>query len=454
MNSARDRNHELKSEGDINISAERKNWQQRNVSPATRKLLDEDEAVFLHQSLSTPCLTAIEDGEGSSFTDTDGKTYLDFHGNNVHLLGYRNPYIVRKVKEQLDGLVFSPRRFTNRISVDFAQKLTHLTPDPLNKLLFAPGGTIATSIALKLVRIATGKHKVISMWDSFHGAGMDSLSVGGESLFRKDLGPLMTGVFHVPPPSSYRGIFTDGDGNDEKYADYIEYVIQKEGDIGAIIAETIRDSVVEIPSVAYWQKVREICNKYGVLLILDEIPIGLGKTGKMFAFEHFGIQPDILTLGKGLGGGILPIAAVIANENLDVGQTTALGHFTHEKTPLGAAAGMAVLEFIEKENVLAKVDEDAKYLHDELHALKDKFELIGDIRGTGLLWGIELVVNRETKEKAIDKAEKIMYYCMENGLSFKVSSGNVLMLTPPLTIKREEIKNALEILESAFKSVK
>jgi 4-aminobutyrate aminotransferase len=372
----------------------------------------------------------------------------------VHLLGYRNPYILQKVKKQLDGLVFSPRRFTNRISVDFAQKLTRLTPDPLNKVLFAPGGTLATSIALKLVRIATGKHKVISMWDSFHGAGMDSLSVGGESLFRKNLGPLMTGVFHVPPPSAYRGFLTGEEGNDEKYADYIEYVIQKEGDIGAVIAETIRDSVVEIPSVSYWQKVRAICDKYNVLLILDEIPIGLGKTGKMFAFEHFGIQPDILTLGKGLGGGIIPIASVIVNENLDVGQTTALGHYTHEKSPLGAAAGLAVLEFLEKENILAKVGEDEKFLKEELHMLKDKFELIGDIRGRGLLWGIELVKNRNTKEKAVDKAEKIMYYCMENGLSFKVSSGNVLMLTPPLTITRDELKHAVEILENAFKSIK
>jgi len=453
MNFGTGKSYEPESEGDINISEERKIWQQRNLSTRALEILKEDEAVFLHQSLSTPCLTAIKDCEGSYFTDVDGKKYLDFHGNNVHLAGYKNPYILQKVREQLDKLVFSPRRFTNEIVIDFAKKLTSLTPDPLNKVLFTPGGTVATSTALKLVRIATGKHKVITMWDSFHGAGMDALAVGGESMFRKDLGPLMTGVFHVPPPSSYRGIFTGKDGNDERYADYIEYVIQKEGDIGAVIAETIRDSIVEVPTRKFWQKVRAICDRYDVLLILDEIPIGLGKTGRIFAFEHFGIQPDILTLGKGLGGGIMPLAAVIANENLDVGQNTSLGHYTHEKSPLAAAAGLGVLEFIEKGNILNKVNDDSQFIKKKLLSLKDKYKVIGDVRGMGMLWGIELVLNPLTKEKATAKAEKVMYYCMENGLSFKVSSSNVLMLTPPLTITREELKEALSILESGLRSI-
>lgn len=443
----------LKNEGDINLSDQRQKWQASNISPRAKAMIDKDAGLFLHQSLSTPCLTGIQSGEGASFTDVDGKAYLDFHGNNVHLLGYKNPYILNKVKAQLDSLAFSPRRYTNQAAIDFAQKLVDITPKNLNKVLFAPAGTIAMSTALKLARVVTGKHKVISMWDSFHGATMDSLSIGGEALFRKDLGPLMNGVFHVPPPSTYRGIFTDPDGNDEKYAEYIEYVIQKEGDIGAIVAETIRDSEVQIPSRKYWKKVRDICNRYEILLILDEIPISLGRTGKMFAFEHYGIEPDILALGKGLGGGVFPMAAIVAHGNLDHAQHTSLGHYTHEKSPVGSAAALATLEYIEKENLLSKVAADEKFMSQTLQTFKEKYEAIGDVRGMGLLWGIELVEDRATKAKAVQKAEKVLYSCLEKGLSFKVSAGNVLTLSPSLIISRADLERGLGIIEDAIKTV-
>ena len=438
-------NTQLYTEGDVNFSEERRMWDQEISDPLTRQILEDDARYFLHQSMSSPCLDALDKCKGSGMRTISGKYMLDFHGNNVHQLGYGNDYVIRKITEQLHSLSFSPRRYTNQPAVDLAKKLASLLPGDLNRSLFAPGGTSVIGIALKLARIVTGKHKVVSLWDSFHGASLDAISVGGEAVFKKHMGALMPGVICIPPPITYRSIL--GDNDQLKYADYLEYVIEKEGDIGAFVAETIRNTDVQIPSKVYWKRVREICNKHGVLLILDEIPIALGRTGKMFAFEHFGIEPDIICLGKGLGGGIIPFAAMIARDGLNIAGDVSLGHYTHEKSPLGCAAALATLTYIENENILQKVVDDGLWFQIELKKLKNQFSLIGDIRGIGLLWGIELVKDHQTKEKASDKAEKIMYDCMRLGLSFKVSQGNVLQLSPALTISRDEMQTALSILK-------
>jgi 4-aminobutyrate aminotransferase len=441
-----------RTEGDINLSSARRDWYTVISDPETQGYLHEDAEYFLHQSLSTPCLDVLVACEGIYLTDLQGKRYMDFHGNNVHQLGYRNPYIIEKLKEQLDILPFSPRRYTNIPAIELAKKLGSLLPGDLNRVLFAPGGTSAISMALKLARIVTGRHKVISLWDSFHGASLDAISAGGELDFRKDMGALMPGVERIPPPMTYRGPFAAAGNSDLAYADYLEYVIEKEGDIGAFIIETIRNTDVQIPSQAYWIRVQEICKKHKVLLILDEIPIAFGRTGKMFAFEHYPIEPDIICLGKGLGGGIMPMAAIVARDDYNVAQSVSLGHFTHEKSPLGSVAALAMLEYIEQNHILQKVQEDALFMAEELNKMKGKFPLIGDIRGVGLLWGIELVTNRDTKEKAVKEAEIVMYECLKNGLSFKVSQGNVLQLSPPLIISREQLTEALQIVEHAIET--
>lgn len=439
-----------RTEGDINLSQERSSWYTVINDPETEAYLEADSEYFLHQALSTPCLDVLAACEGIYLTDIRGKRYMDFHGNNVHQLGYRHPYIIDRIKAQLDVLPFSPRRYTNVPAIELAQKLGSLLPGDLKRVLFAPGGTSAISMALKLARIVTGRHKVISLWDSFHGASLDAISAGGELDFRKDMGPMMPGVERIPPPMTYRGPFISSSNGDIAYADYLEYVIEKEGDIGAFVVETIRNTDVQIPSQAYWSRVREICTKHQILLILDEIPIAFGRTGKMFAFENYDIEPDIICLGKGLGGGVMPMAAIVAREEYNIAQRISLGHFTHEKSPLGSVAALAMLEYMESHKILEKVAADAIFMAAELKRLQQKFSLIGDVRGIGLLWGIELVTDRQTREKAVKQAEIVMYECLKNGLSFKVSQGNVLQLSPPLIITRTELTEALEILEAAL----
>jgi len=441
-----------RTEGDINLSSARQDWYAVISDPETSGYLHEDAEHFLHQSLSTPCLDVLASCEGIYLTDVQGKRYMDFHGNNVHQLGYRHPYVIEKLKEQMDILPFSPRRYTNVPAIELAKKLGNLMPGDLNRVLFAPGGTSAISMALKLARIVTGRHKVVSLWDSFHGASLDAISAGGELDFRKDMGLLMPGVERIPPPMTYRGPFAAVGNGDAPYADYLEYVIEKEGDIGAFVIETIRNTDVQIPSQAYWKRVREICTRHKVLLILDEIPIAFGRTGKMFAFEHYGFEPDIVCLGKGLGGGVMPMAAIVARDSYNVAQSVSLGHFTHEKSPLGSVAALAMLDFIEQNDLLAKVNADAEFMRVELEKLKDKYPLIGEVRGIGLLWGVELVKDHETKEKAVQEAELVMYECLKNGLSFKVSQGNVVQLSPPLIITREQLTEALQILEKAIET--
>ncbi|KAB5490933.1 aspartate aminotransferase family protein [Flagellimonas hadalis] len=440
-------NAESVVEGDINLTSARGEWLKEEVNDQTKELLEKDAKYFLHQSMSTPCLDVLKNCEGSYLESISGKRYLDFHGNNVHQVGFSHPKMVSALMGQLQELTFSTRRYTNEKAIQFAEKLTSYTPKGLNRILLTPNGSSSISIALKLARAVTGKHKVVSFWDSFHGANLDAISVGGESIFQEHMGPLMPGVERIPPPITYRGIF---EGNEEKALEYLEHVLSKDDEIGAFLAETIRNTDVQIPSATYWQGARELCDKYGVLLILDEIPIAFGRTGKMFAYELFGIEPDILCLGKGLGGGIVPQAAIVTREEYNRFGHISLGHYTHEKSPLGSVAGLTLLEIIEEENLLQKVKADEEFMKKALYKMHRKYSLIGDVRGVGLLWGIELVTNRTTKEKATAEAEEIMYECLKNGLSFKVSKGNVLQLSPPLTISREELEKALEILNEAF----
>jgi len=440
----------LKKEGDINLSSKRKQWQESQLDTSALNTLEQDASCFIHQAMSTPCLAPLEAAEGIYLHDSQGRKYMDFHGNNVHQIGFSHPHVVSKLKSQLDQLAFSTRRYTNQTAIDCAQKLTALTPGDLNRVLFAPGGTSVVGMALKLARIVSGKQKVISLWDSFHGASMDAISVGGTRSFNKGLGPLMPGVEHIPPPTTYRGVFTKDGEDDSAYTDYLEYVLQNDPDIAVFIAETVRNTDAQFPSKAYWKRVRELCDHYGVLLILDEIPIALGRTGYMFAFEHYDIAPDFLCLGKGLGGGIIPFAAMITRDKFNIAEDVSLGHYTHEKSPLGSAAALATLEVIEKEDLLQKAKKDGLWLQKELTTLQQKYPLIGDVRGRGLLWGIELVKDQLSKERAIEEAEIVMYACLSAGLSFKVSQGNVLQLSPPLIITQQQLQEAMTILDQAL----
>ena len=366
------------AEGDVNLSPRRREWEAAHVGASARALLDEDARYFLHQSLSTPCMNALAGASGAWLTDVEGRRYLDFHGNSVHQVGHGHPRVVEAVKRALDTLPFSPRRFTNAYAVALARRLVEAAPGDLNKVLFAPGGAEAIGMALKLARVATGRHKTISMWDAFHGASLDAISIGGEAVFRRDAGPLLPGTEHVQPCDPRACHFGCGGTCNARCADYVEYV-----------------------------------------------------------------------LGKGLGCGVFPLAALIAREGLDVAGDRALGHYTHEKSSVGCAAALAALDVIDDEHLCERARRLGERSLARLRAMQQRLPVVGDVRGVGLLLAVELV-DPATKAPARDLAERVLYECLANGLSFKVGQGNVLVLSPALVIDEGDLDRALDVVEAAI----
>ncbi len=440
------------SESDINATPARTDWRARHINDEARALLDRDAKSFLHQSVSTPCLSAIRKAEGIYIEDLAGRRYMDFHGNNVHHIGYGHPRLKRAIAAQMDELPFTPRRFTSEPALQLAEKLGAIAPGTLSKVLFTTGGSDAVEVAIKVARAATGRFKTLSFWDAFHGAGFGSSSVGGEALFRGGPhGPLMPGAEHIAPFGSFNCPY--GGSNAQESGDacarMIEYVLGSEGDFAAFIAEPMR----AVPYVAppdFWQKVRDACDRHGTLLIFDEIPTGLGKTGAMFSCEHDRVVPDILVLGKGLGGGILPIAAVVCRPELDVGGDWAFGHYTHEKNPVTARAALETIAIIEDECLVENAAKVGGVALERLNGWMDTIEQVGDVRGRGVFIGIELVADRKTKAPARSLAERTMYAALERGLSFKTTMGNVLTLTPPLVTTDSQMARALDILQESL----
>jgi 4-aminobutyrate aminotransferase len=443
-----------REEGDVNTSSRREDFQREHLSAETRALLARDAARFLHQSLSTPCLNVLSRAEGAWIEDVEGRRYLDFHGNCAHQVGFANPKVIEAVKKQLDELPFCVRRYTCETAIRLGERLAELAPADLKRVSLAPGGTTAVGMALKLARVVTGRFKFVSMWDSFHGASLDAVSVGGEAAFRSGIGPLLPGCEHVPPAEPMRCPFRCGKTCNLMCADYLEYVLDKESDVAAVIAETVRNTPF-IPPPDYWKRIRQACDRHGTLLILDEIPIGLGRSGKLFAFEHYGIVPDIVVLGKGLGGGVMPLAAMIARESLNIAGHMALGHYTHEKNPVACAAALATLDVITSERLPEKAAAMGDHAIGKLREMAARLPIISNVRGLGLLMGVELGVTDKDGHyrPAVSEAEQVMYESLKRGLNFKVTMGNVLTLTPALTISREEMDQALAILEQAIGSV-
>lgn len=444
---------EINREGDINSSQQRKNWTDA-LDEKSLGVLKADEDTFVKQAMSTPCMNVIVAAEGCYITDMSGKKYLDFHGNSIHQVGYKNPYVMEAVKRQLDELPFIPRRYTSEIVITAARTLIDKTISKDYRVLFTPSGSAAVGIALKTARKITGRHKVISMWESFHGAGLDAISVGGEYVFRKDMGPLMPGGIRAIPYNAYRNLLqsTCQQTVAAFSLDYLEYIVRNEGDIGAIILEPIRATDIHIPPQSYFQRLREICDQNGILLIFDEIPTALGRSGEFYVHQNFGIEPDLLVLGKGLGGGIIPQAAVLIKAKYDSAQDISLGHYTHEKPALGCAAICAAIQYIDEYALLANCKTQSAFAVQQAQQLYEQYECIGDYRIAGLLISFELVKDRASKAKDDELAEQILYYCLQQGLSFKVAAGNCITWHPPLIVTKEQLAFAFQVFEAALKN--
>jgi 4-aminobutyrate aminotransferase len=402
----------------------------------TKDLISRDAAAFFHQEGSSPCPFALRKAQGVWLEDMEGRRFIDLHGNTAHHLGYGHPRLIAALKQQLDELPFSPRRFTNEPAVMLAEKLLGHWPGAPAKVLFATGGSDAIEIALKLARVATRRHGTLSFEGSYHGHGFGAFGLSRSAPDAR-LGPFLSGRHHVP--GYWQGA--------ERSLAAIKAVFDRSAkDIGAVIAEPIRSNC-HVPPDWFWPQVRLLCDAHGTLLIFDEIPSGLGKTGRFFAFEHMGVVPDAVVLGKALGGGVVPIAAVIADARLDVAPDLDLGHYTHEKNPLTTRAALTMIEIIEDDRLDQRAAELGRRVMFALAEMAARNPFIAGARGKGLLLALEFAPPLCGREPGPDFTGDLVEAFWREGLSTTDKGPASVGFSPPLIISDDEITEALARVE-------
>jgi 4-aminobutyrate aminotransferase len=407
----------------------------------------------------------IERGEGVWIYDVDGNKYLDFTSSiSVCNFGYpTHPEIKKAIIEQLDRIAHAAGTdFYNPYQVMLAKKLASISPgDFPKKVFFSNSGTEANEAAVKLVRQATGRKFIIAFYGGFHGRTMGSLALtASKSVHKKGVFPWMPGVIHVPYPNPYRNPWhIDGYENPGELVNRVlefieEYVFDKlipPEEVAAVISEPIQgEGGYVVPPRVFFTELKKLIDKYGVLFIDDEVQMGIGRTGKLFAIEHFNVAPEVITLAKALGGGAIPIGATIFRSELDFKQPG-----IHSNTFGGhALACIAALKTIEvAESLLHRVVELEKIFIEKLSPLREKYEKVGDVRGIGLAWGVEFVVDKKSKRPDPTTRNKVVKTALENGLVLLPCGKSSVRLIPPLIITEEEVKIGLEIFEKSIREV-
>lgn len=412
-------------------------------APRPRDLVERDAATFFHQHGSSPCIEAVVRAEGVWLTTARGQRLLDLHGNWAHHIGHAHPRLIAAIKAQLDDLAFTPRRFANAPSAELAERLTRRFRDGASRLLLATGGSDAIEIALRLARAVTGRSALIALEGSYHGHGMGAFGLSSARLDPR-LGSQIPDIVHVTP------YWDRAAGGPEQMLEEIETALRRTaGGIAALIAEPMRSSCV-VPPVGLWPAVADLVRRHGATLIFDEIPSGLGKTGRFFAHEHFDVVPDAVVLGKALGGGVLPIAAVIADAGWNVAPDLALGHYTHEKNPTTARAALATLDIIDDEGLVEKAALLGRHVEAAMERIRSREPGSGLVRtrGLGLLRAIELdpAIRAEGSASA---AHRVVEAARSRGVSTDAKGHDAIAFSPPLTITPAEIDWALSQLSAA-----
>ena len=405
----------------------------------------------------------IESAAGSFLTTVDGRRILDFtSGQMSAILGHSHPEIVATVRERIGTLDHLYSGMLSRPVVELAERLAASLPDSLDKVLLLTTGAESNEAAIRMAKLVTGRHEIVSFARSWHGMTQAAASATYSS-GRKGYGPAAPGNFAIPTPNPYRPDFTtpEGELDWQRQLDFGFDLIdaQSVGSLAACIVEPILSSggVLE-PPPGYLAALQRKCRERGMLLILDEAQTGLCRTGTWYAFERDGVVPDILTLSKTLGAG-LPLAAVVTSREIE--QTAHDRGFlfftTHVSDPLVAAVGNTVLDVLERDKLDRRARELGGALADGLRELATRHSVIGDVRGRGLLVGLELVLDRETKESSDELGAAVTRRCLELGLHINIvqlpGMGGVFRIAPPLTATEDEIAHGLTILDEAISHV-
>ncbi|MFU2014229.1 aspartate aminotransferase family protein [Peribacillus butanolivorans] len=422
----------------------------------------------------------VSHGKGIYLYDTDGKQYIDGSSGAVTAsIGHGVIDVVEAMTEQASKVSFAYRsHFTSEAAETLAEKLSELAPGDLNWSFFVNSGSEATETAMKIAiqhwqeKGYERKNRIISRWTSYHGITMGALSMSGHVSRRKRFVPLLEDFPSISAPYCYRCPYnSESSGCKLQCANELETSIQRLGseNIAAFIAEPIigASAGAVTPRDGYYQRIKEICERYDILFIADEVMTGLGRTGKMFAMEHWGVTPDIIALGKGMSAGYTPIAATLVSDRvmepiLEGSNSIMAGH-TYSANPLSAAVSLEVLTYIERMDLVQAAKEKGQYLLEKLHGLAKRFDIIGDVRGKGLLLGLEFVSNRSSKtpfdlqdgitSRIVDKAfEKGLLIYPASG-AIEGIAGDAVIISPPLVITNEEIDSLVKILEASIEEL-
>jgi taurine--2-oxoglutarate transaminase len=406
----------------------------------------------------------VAGGEGRYFWDYDGKRYLDFASQLVNVsIGHQHPKIVAAIKEQADKLCTIGPPMATEARSTLARLLAEVTPGDLQMSFFTNGGAEANENAVKLARWYTGRHKVIARYRSYHGATAGAITLTGDPR-RWPAEPGIPGVVRMLDPYTYRCPAGHPDPCPVcTGAPHLEEILQYEGahTVAAVILEpVVGTNGIIVPPDGYLQAIREVCDRHGILLIADEVMAGFGRTGKWFGVENWDVVPDILTVAKGINSGYVPLGAMIVRKPIAdwVRDKYFAGGLTYSGHPLACASAVASIEAFKEEGVVENSAEMGGVFAEKLRELQGKHPSIGDVRGLGCFWGIELVKDRETREplvpfnasgEAFAPVARVSKAALERGL-YVMTHWNVIMVCPPLTITRDEIDEGIGILDEAL----
>jgi 4-aminobutyrate aminotransferase len=400
----------------------------------------------------------VEEAKGSRVWDPDGKSYLDFASQwGVTNIGHNHPAVVSAVKNQAEKLLFSAHNtFPNVPTIEFAEKLIRVTPGRFSKKVwFGLSGSDAAEFIYKVLPVATQRRRLLSFYGSYHGASMGGITISGHKFLSRYIG--MGNSVKIPYPYPYRCTFCRDSQCNLACFDYAKEQILSNydtGDIAAAVVEPIQSDAGEIvPPDDFMPKVKQLCKDTGMLFVDDEVKVGFGRTGKMFACEHSGVEPDVMMLGKPIASG-LPLSAVVGRkEVMDAALSSHI--YTQSGQPLCCAAGIATLGVIERQKIPEKASKMGKRLMDRLDETASKHDLIGEVRGKGLIVGVELVKNKESKEPASLETLSVVYRAYQIGLILGAMGtwGNVLELMPPLNVSEHDLERGADILEKSIDDV-
>lgn len=412
--------------------------------PAVSRFVGED----------TPTLV---DGHGAIAVDDEGNEYVDLFAHHAALsLGYSHPAVVDAVTDQVNRVNFAAYDFPTEPSRELTQRLAEITPGDLEYSYFVNSGSESVEVALQLARKATGKEGFIALSECFHGRTMGARSLVGWRGYREGFGPFLSSVTHLPSFSC--DSFPGGEPETgEEYADFLEYVLEYQtADVAALIAEPMLGTAGSIPAPeGYFERIREICDDHDILLIIDEVYTGFGRTGEQFGIDNYGVEPDIMTTAKALGGGV-PIGATIATPEV-AEEFESMDYFsTFGGNPLATAAANATLDAIEEEGLVEAAAEKGEYFMEALESLGDDHDTIADVRGEGLFIGVELTESGTDEPLSKENGVELRQEALDRGVILPAAQGwrgNVVRINPPLVITKAQIDEGVAVLDECLETL-